>query len=179
VIERTDTGVVDILFSDATTAGLSPTLPTSYTKKRRIGSFRTDGSSNIVAFSQNGDEFLWSAMRNDVANVNTLGTSAVSQTLTVPINVKVTARYRGHIEVSQAIGAAAAILFSSLDESDQAPSNLLNSLIGDASVVYQREAGEFATRTNTSAQIRYRATNSSVNFGLSIYTFGWLDTRGK
>src|SRR5579872_1429376 len=46
VIERTDTGAVDELCSTSATA---PTFPTSYTKKRRIGSFKTDASSHIIA----------------------------------------------------------------------------------------------------------------------------------
>src|SRR5260370_140508 len=40
-IERTDTGVVDALISLSPTA---PTLPANYTKKRRIGSIRTDAT---------------------------------------------------------------------------------------------------------------------------------------
>ena len=51
--------------TDGTTALLastslgSPTLPAAYTLKRRIGSFKTDGSAHIVSFIQSGDEFLW------------------------------------------------------------------------------------------------------------------------
>src|SRR5262245_48463260 len=54
LIERTDTGVVDVLYSLSPTA---PTLPTSYTKQRRIGSILREAGS-IVAFTQDGDEFL-------------------------------------------------------------------------------------------------------------------------
>ena len=42
LIKRPVTGVVDVLFSLSATA---PTLPTSYTIFRRIGSMRTDGSA--------------------------------------------------------------------------------------------------------------------------------------
>ena len=55
VIKRTDTGIVDVLFSESATA---PTLPTNYTKSRRVGSVLTDGSANILGFSQVGDDFL-------------------------------------------------------------------------------------------------------------------------
>lgn len=44
LIKRTDTGVVDALFS---TSGTSPTLPTNYDKKRQIGRLVTDSSANI------------------------------------------------------------------------------------------------------------------------------------
>ena len=58
LIRRTDTGVVDVLFStDMSAAGGSATMPTSYTQKRLIGWVRTDGSSNIISFLQAGDTF--------------------------------------------------------------------------------------------------------------------------
>src|SRR6266851_926625 len=56
-IKRTDTNVVDFLIS---TSASAPTMPANYTKKRRIGSFKTDGSGNIIAFTQVGDRFRWS-----------------------------------------------------------------------------------------------------------------------
>ena len=55
LIQRTDTGVVDVLVSLSPT---SPTLPASYTLFRRIGSMKTDGSAHWTKFVQNGDEFL-------------------------------------------------------------------------------------------------------------------------
>ncbi len=51
VIERTDTGVVDELCS---TSATSPTLPSPYTKKRRVGSFKTNSLAHILAFIQVG-----------------------------------------------------------------------------------------------------------------------------
>ncbi len=54
LIKRTDTGVVDALFS---TSFASPTMPTSYDRKRLIGAVVTDGAANIIAFTQVGDYF--------------------------------------------------------------------------------------------------------------------------
>jgi hypothetical protein len=59
IIKRTDTGVVDALFSLSATA---PTMPTNYDHKQRVGFARTNGSSNILPFKQdvvNPDEFRW------------------------------------------------------------------------------------------------------------------------
>ena len=92
----------------------SPTLPTNYTKKRRIGSIRTDGSSHILAFSQNGDEFLWAAAFGDV-NTSSLGTTATLLTLTVPTGVKVNALIRTVVG-----GDAGGILINSPDENSTA-----------------------------------------------------------
>ncbi|RLD23214.1 MAG: hypothetical protein DRI71_05860 [Bacteroidetes bacterium] len=47
IIKRVDTGIVDILFSKNMAV---PVMPTSYIKKRQIGSVLTDSSSNIIAF---------------------------------------------------------------------------------------------------------------------------------
>ena len=56
VIMRSDTHVVDFLFSVSAT---SPTMPTDYDFKRRIGAVLTDSSSNIIAYIQTGDIFKW------------------------------------------------------------------------------------------------------------------------
>lgn len=47
LIQRTDTGVEDVLFSAATG---EPTFPTNYNRERRIGSVLTDADANILAF---------------------------------------------------------------------------------------------------------------------------------
>jgi hypothetical protein len=65
LIERTDTGVVDVLISLNPT---SPALPTSYTKKRRIGSMKTNSSGQWIKFTQVGDEFLWDVPVQDASN---------------------------------------------------------------------------------------------------------------
>ena len=52
IIKRSDTGVVDALFS---TSFSSPTMPTDYDYKRILGWVLTDGSSNIIQFLQQGD----------------------------------------------------------------------------------------------------------------------------
>lgn len=54
LIKRTDTDVVDVLFSLSFTA---PTMPTNYDKKRLIGFISTDSSSNILKFTQMDNVF--------------------------------------------------------------------------------------------------------------------------
>ena len=56
LIERSDTGVVDALYSESATG---PTLPTNYDYKRLIGAVCTDASANIIAFLQSGDYFRY------------------------------------------------------------------------------------------------------------------------
>lgn len=56
LIKRSDTGVVDALFSTSFT---SPTMPTDYDLKRLIGAVKTDATSDIIRFFQSGDDFVY------------------------------------------------------------------------------------------------------------------------
>lgn len=174
VIARVDTGVVDVLFS---TSATSPTMPTSYTKKRRIGSILRE-SAAIVAFSQVGDEFLRSSA---VLSYNTAnpGTSAVLATLGVPVGIQVRALCRG--QASSTSVSTGVILFTSPDESDQAPSLTAAPLSSGPS--YNVGGADWpmhlTIRTNTSAQIRFRLSFSDANVTVRVAPYGWLDTRGR
>jgi uncharacterized protein DUF5907 len=169
LIERTDTGVVDVLFS---TSASSPTMPTNYTLFRRIGAMKTDGSARWTLFTQIGDRFLWSAMVTDVAVVNQ-STTAILYPLTTPAGIQTIALVRANAaSASGTIG----VLLSSPSESDQAPTTAtLCSLINAGAGT--RTAGEFQIITDTSRQVRARGTASSIS--MEIDTYGWIDTRGK
>lgn len=67
LIKRTDTGVVDALFSTSATA---PTMPTNYTKARRIGAVLTDATPDIIKFFQHGDNFYWDVPVQDYDQAN-------------------------------------------------------------------------------------------------------------
>lgn len=84
LIQRSDTGVVDVLFSTSKT---SPTMPTDYDRKARIpGAILTDSSGNIKAFVQVGrNRFDWVEEPNEW-DVTNPGTATVLRTLLVPPN---------------------------------------------------------------------------------------------
>lgn len=173
IIERLDTSVVDVLVSTSATA---PTMPTNYTVKRRIGSFKTDGSANITAFSQFGDEFLWKVPVVDF-NAVTGTTSATSAILTVPTGIQLFADFNFTMTTSS---TGQAVWISSLDENDVAPfslgaGNFNGDLVQAFSAAYS--SGRFKIRTNTAAQIRWRAFSTSCT--IYIYTRGWTDYRGR
>lgn len=165
LIQRVDTGVTDILFSLSATA---PTLPTNYTLFRRIGAMITDSSAHWVAFTQTGTRFIWATSIADVSNIATT-TSRVSKTLTVPPGVVVNALLR----VACSSGSSSpAILFTSLQETDQTP---ILSQFADISIAAGGSQGGDITRlTNTSAQIGVRSTVGTSST-YSIYTYGWED----
>jgi len=181
LIQRSDTGVVDVLFSASAT---SPTMPTNYDRKRRIGSIVRE-SATIVPFTQNGDEFLRKTARamTPVANP---GATAVTRALFVPTGVVVYAKFNFLVK-NAGSAVAAAPLFTPLDVTDQAASTNgaafgalasggpANNTSGNTATV----AGEMTVRTNTSAQIRTRLEGSDVNVGLYMSTLGWIDGRGK
>jgi hypothetical protein len=169
IIQRSDTLVVDILTSLSPTA---PTLPSNYTAFRRIGSMKTDGSAQWLAFTQNGDEFLWMSAVAD-ASASAVGTSASSITLSVPTGVKVYAIFAGRFYggSGQRYG-----LVSSPDVTDVAAatnnSNISHNATGSSATAYW-----LRIRTNTSAQIRVRADTASSSIDVS--TQGWVDARGQ
>jgi hypothetical protein len=171
LIRRPDTGVVDALFS---TSATSPTMPTSYTQKRRLGSVLTDGASHLIAFSQLGDEFLWSTPVADKSAFNVTSTSQLI-TLTVPTNVKVRAKFRVLYANSAAAGLA---LIQSPDESTQAANTPTGNINLDAPSAGVGTAGNFEIRTNTSAQIRAVSAQAGNDL-LYVITYGWIDRRGR
>lgn len=173
LIERLDTGVVDVLCSTSATA---PTMPTGYTVKRRIGSFKTDGSANIITFTQVGTAYYWTTPTLDVTTT-TLGTSAALQTLNVPSGVQITPLCEASISNAS---VPVSVYLTSSDETDLATtvtspfsaspgySYLSTTTTGQPS----NAACPFLT-TNTSSQIRSRASAASTL--LSIITRGWID----
>jgi hypothetical protein len=88
LIKRSDTGVVDALYSLSSTA---PTMPTSYDYKRLIGWFKRTGGATIVAFHTyeldgGGLELRWDALTQDIALSNTLTTARRTDAVKVPLN---------------------------------------------------------------------------------------------
>jgi hypothetical protein len=164
LIERIDTGVVDVLTSLSATA---PTLPANYTVKRRTWSLKTDATPNIIAATQVGVETIWAASPLDV-NTATLGTSRSLFTLSVPPGYKVNALFRAAF-INASVGVAG--ILTSPDEADQSPA--ANADLGGIQAANQFSAERYSVRTNTSAQIGARSSAASTT--LQISTFGWLD----
>lgn len=170
LIRRSDTGVVDALFSLSASA---PTMPTNYDSKRRIGSFiRTGGS--IVAFIQQDDEFLLSIPVNNVNTANP-GTAAIQSTLTVPAGVKFTALFSFSVNETDAGASQVYALVTSPDQANTAPTATLF----DVSALNYLSSTRLAVRTSTSSQIRYRLSASAATTTALVTTHGWIDRRGR
>lgn len=175
LIKRSDTGVVDALFS---TSASAPTMPANYDLKRRIGSIFRTGAA-IKGFVQDGDSFMWKVPSANVA-ANNPGTAAVTRTLTVPVGIRVKA-----IVTVAAFGNAAGddpinVFVSDLSITDTAPGNgvltvcLYRTAAGSAQL-----GGSGEVFTNISGQVRSRIQNSTAGTTLYINTNGYVDTRGR
>lgn len=171
-------GAVDIGFDTSVTAANLGT-DHSATSFRRIGSVRTNGSANIIAYVQTGDGFIWDLAVGDWDEANP-GTSAVTRTLKVPTGVVVYPLLSVYLEDDSAAGDVA-VLITSLDQTDSAPDGTdfftmyLNNTAGGMSdtVVVSH------VTTNISAQIRSRISLSQADITLQGITHGWIDRRGR
>jgi hypothetical protein len=172
-IERLDTGVVDVIFSLSASA---PALPTNYTIYRRIGSGRTDSSAHWFAFTQAGNQFIWATSFTDFSGSTT--TSRAAQTLTVPTGLAnvFSALFRSTLVPGG--GSGCQTIFTSIDETDQAPTASFADLSAPSSANAGTTSGSFERIIgNGSAQIGVRSAVATA--GLTISTYGWTDTRGQ
>jgi hypothetical protein len=169
LIYNPTSGVVDVLFSLSATA---PTMPSGYTLFRRIGSMKTNGSSQWIKFTQRADEFIWDQAVQLDANTATLTSPGTLFALSVPTGVQVNAVFL------VAIVKTATNLIVNVTSPDQADNTTFTLGYGvntpSAGVI---GFGTFSIRTNTSAQIR--ATSSSSGTTFQVTTAGWIDDRGK
>lgn len=173
MIQRPDTGVVDLGFDVSATA---PTMPANYTKKRRVGAILREAGA-IVAFAQDGNYFRRKASVLDV-DVTNPGTSAVTRTLSVPTGIPVQALFTSRVLAG---GGTPSFHYSDLAANDEAPSSTAAPLASHVVVAggTAAEGSPQRVRTNTSGQIRTRTSNSGVDTILRIATMGWEDTRGR
>lgn len=167
VIQRPDTGVVDILVSLSATA---PTLPANYTLFRRIGAMASNGSGQWRAFVQSGDEFIWTGTLQNLSIG--MSSSRALVTADVPTGVRVRAKFQGYAQ--DAVSNSGSNFFI------QSPDMTSGSFgIGAMTSSYPVVGVDNVTLTNTNAQV-YMWIAGSAPFPLvRIDMPGWFDDRGK
>lgn len=177
LIQRSDTGVVDALFSTSATA---PTMPTNYDRKRRIGAI-IRASAAILPFIQHGDEFWHNNASNggilDV-NVPNPGTSAATRTLTVPTGIQTDVIINLGVNNSSGVSSittATPLELAAVSPGSSFTSGLWNETIGSGPAIGRQGR----IRTNTSGQIRTQTSVSGASLTLQIGTLGWVDSRGR
>jgi hypothetical protein len=171
-------GTSDVWFDTSAACANKPS-GVSGSLYRRIGSFKTDASAHILTFFQLGSEFVWGTPPALDYNTTNPGTTAVTITHTVPTGVKVMAKLNVNAQDNGTLGLA--VLISSLDVADTAPSvnaSPLGSVVTNSTVATST-AAQVQVLTSTSAQSRMRASTSGASTAVRIQTIGWTDTRGQ
>jgi hypothetical protein len=174
LIVRSDTGVVDALFSLSSTA---PTMPANYDFKRLIGWFKRVGGVN-VAFTTyetagGGLELLWTAPTLDIDLTNTLTTTRRTDAVKVPLNFSVIANL--NLWVSDDNAGLIAYVYCP-DASDQAASisaaplvshrqEAATSGVGWADKIRTSATGTIAAISNTATVNSYRVSTLGFEWG--------------
>lgn len=167
-------GTADYYFDTSVSCANRP-AGISDTKVRRIGSFLTDGSSNIVAFFQRGDVFVWKTPFTD-ANNQTYGTTATLVTLTVPPGLPMEARLHAYVSTQT---AADNLLIYDPDASTTTSANGNTNCAVPASGSNIINGSCFDTvMTNSSSQVDVVAGQASST-GVYINTVSYRDFRGQ
>ena len=176
LIKRSDTGVVDALFSLSATA---PTMPPNYDYKRLIGWIRRSGGA-ILSFSAvetagGGVESLWVDPPLDVDA--TEDTTANLRVLSVPVGVRVKAKINVLVDIGGGVNTGA-VYVSSPDVNDEACSTTtspLSTLRESSAAATQNPTGVgyLEVRTNTSAQVRTVAAAASTILRIATLGFEW------
>lgn len=154
LIQRSDTGVVDVGLS----ASLTPTLPTGYDRKRRVGSIVKSGGS-VIGFKQYGNRIKFN---NDILTFSdtSLRASAPLTLSGIPTGIPVLASLR-----AKPISANGSVL-SMISTDWQANSN--------TSATYT--IAEVSSETDTSAQIALSAVGTAhASIAWELYVKGWTD----
>ena len=174
LIMRSDTGVVDVLFSTSATA---PTMPANYDFKRRIGSIVRVGGS-IKAFKQQGDHVFWDVPTRDLNS--TVQSSAQTATLTVPTGIVVEAQVAVGVVGNSSDTDELYTLVSALAQTATTPSASAFTMVArsDTSSDQHTGSGHASVLTDTSGRIRVQSSHTKTP-ALYVITSGWTDTRGR
>lgn len=168
LIHRPDTSVTDVIFSASPTA---PTLPTNYTKYRRIGSIIRSGGA-ILPFYQIGDRFLYKSEITDRSS--TAAASGAALTMSVPTGLVVYPIFR-HTQEHNAAGLVASAYADGVSGSISREV-CITSLPGE----YESTPIDGFFATNTAAQLAITVNIFSGSLaGCFTITQGYIDRRGR
>jgi hypothetical protein len=162
LIKRSDTGVVDVLFSLSATA---PTMPASYDYKRRIGSVYNGSGGAIRSFYQYGNRIEYNAAATDFRDLTTgTSTTGAAFTCSVPTGVKV-------LVLGAAVITPASAGWVSFFDPDASASTIRNYCAYSPNTSAGFSGA--AVYCNTSAQLRYYVANGAADWYTNGYEELW------
>jgi hypothetical protein len=161
-------GNSDIYFDTSPTAANAPAGTTAF---RRILSIRTNASSQIIPYTQNGDEVLYnSVIPNDYSQSGVTANTQTSFALTVPTGINVWAIFSFMLNFPSGSGTQTARISAVGQGGSMGYTQI-------ASQTASTWVGTFVKmRTNTSAQCQVIGT-VAMNCGAD--TYGYIDRRGR
>lgn len=146
-------------------------IPIGWTSFRRIGSVITDGGSNILGFTQNGDYF---ELKSRIVDLNIAAGSTVGTTLAVSAPNAITNGLMGKFTATLLSNIATNLIMRSTGSDNTSPSNSDADIITTATV----EIGttNVIVPIDSSGDIFYR--NTTVGAGaVRMAIDGWFDER--
>ena len=162
-------GTTDVFANDNDTSGLTPTLPTDFVNKRRIGSFLTDSSANIIngivyKLAGGGIKFNYNDTISDFSGSVTSTKS--SKTISTPLGIETEAMI--HSTVLLTNGTDTLKIFKGGTSVRQGGiscgGSATNEYVGADNII----------TTNNSSQIDVQTTGTRT---VTITTYGFIDWR--
>ena len=170
LIRKDSDGSIDAGFDTDVDAA---NIPTGYTYYRRIGTRKTDGSANLVGFTQNGDEVIADDPPLSIDNAD-LDMGAELRTIGgLPPDISTVGLL--NVWTNNADGATQLYL-SDINADNELPATAAAPL-ATLQINTEPAAGLVRIRTDTSQQIRARTSRD--NTILRIVALGWIDRRGR
>lgn len=151
----------------------SPVLPAGFTKFERIGSILTDGSTNILPFTQCAKNFILKTRINSISITSAI-TAGTTYSIAAPVGIKtltnlaITANFTSNQDVGISIMSPSETFTPTATNSD-----IRNVLSGNVA--------EFASSlnknvlTDTSSQIIVKSSAAASFVNLSASVLGWTD----
>jgi hypothetical protein len=161
LIRKDSDGSIDAGFDNTINCA---NTPSGYTAYRRIRSYVTDASANIIQTVQNGDEFNMTEIVVKNSSFNVTQTLFTALALGFPVKVKV------RVRVLSTSGGA--------DLQITTGSSSTGQMIRAAAVYNASEGNGFGElMTNSSGQL-YQIYSGNIT-SPSVWVSGWTDTRGR
>lgn len=150
----------------------SPTMPSGYTKKARIGSIvRLTGT--ILPFSQCDKYFFHKLVRADRSISASAPTTTTNLTLTVPIGLSVLSVITGYLIEASTAGGAVLIVDPSYSDFNITTTNFTLRIDTPGGAEQANTTGMLFVKTNNSGQVSIKSSTTTINLG--ILTNGWID----
>ncbi len=166
-IRQDSTGDLDFLFS---TSATSPVMPSGWTHVQRLGAVMTDGSGNIRAFIQTGNEFRFNVTDPTPDYAGTGNRAKAPLTCTLPNGIRVQGLFRVFIIGANGDFRVRARLF------DGENTNVATDTETYVSTGVKSSTAELRQYTNTSRQIQLLIDNNAhPSTNSTLTTLGWID----